>query len=152
MDKKSKSISGLSEAEIIHKVGKYFTEKERRKVIDDYLSSDCTKREIWKKYTGQEEEHGYILRWMRFFGIKDKKPSRNSTFASNIPQMKNSDSTEILAQSFEILQLKKRIEELEKQLKDAEMKSIAFSTMIDLAETELKIKIRKKYNSKPSNK
>ena len=51
--------------------------------------------------------------------------------------------------SFELLQLRKRIEELEKELKDAQMKAIAFSTMVDLAEKELKISIRKKLNTKP---
>jgi cell division septum initiation protein DivIVA len=50
---------------------------------------------------------------------------------------------------FENLQLKKRITELEKQLKDAELKAIAFSTMVDIAEKEFKIPIRKKLNTKP---
>ena len=53
---------------------------------------------------------------------------------------------------FETLQLKKRIAELENQLKDAEMKAIAFSTMVDIAEKEFNIPIRKKYNTKPSKK
>jgi cell division septum initiation protein DivIVA len=48
---------------------------------------------------------------------------------------------------FENLQLKKRIEDLEQQLKDAEMKAIAFSTMVDIAEKEFNISI-KKYNTK----
>ena len=51
--------------------------------------------------------------------------------------------------SFELLQLRKRVEELEKELKDAQMKAIAFSTMVDLAEKELNISIRKKLNTKP---
>jgi hypothetical protein len=51
--------------------------------------------------------------------------------------------------SFESLQLKKRIAELEKQLKDAELKAIAFSTMVDIAEKEFNIPIRKKLNTKP---
>lgn len=52
-------------------------------------------------------------------------------------------------ESFENLQLKKRIAELEKQLKDAELKAIAFPTMVDIAEKEFKIPIRKKLNAKP---
>jgi len=51
--------------------------------------------------------------------------------------------------TFENLQLKKRIAELEKQLKSAELKAIAFSTMVDIAEKEFKIPIRKKLNTKP---
>lgn len=51
--------------------------------------------------------------------------------------------------SFENLQLKKRITELETLLRDAEMKAIAFSTMVDIAEIEFKIPIRKKLNTNP---
>jgi transposase len=51
-------------------------------------------------------------------------------------------------ESFETFQLKKRISELEKQLKDAEMKAIAISTIVDIAEEEFKIPIRKKLNTK----
>ena len=42
----------------------------------------------------------------------------------------------------------KRVRELEKMLEDAQMKNIALETMIDIAEEELKIKIRKKSGSK----
>src|SRR2546425_12967118 len=38
----------------------------------------------------------------------------------------------------------KRMKELEKQLEDAQMKNIALETMIDIAEEQLKITIRKK--------
>jgi len=44
--------------------------------------------------------------------------------------------------------LEQRIKELEKQLELAKMKNIALDTMIDVAETELKISIRKKSGSK----
>jgi hypothetical protein len=58
-------------------------------------------------------------------------------------------SSEQPTEDFESLQLKKRIAELEDKLKDAEMKAIAFSTMVDIAEKEFNIPIRKKYNTKP---
>lgn len=48
----------------------------------------------------------------------------------------------------ETLQLKKRIAELEKQLQTAEMKAIAYSTMLDIAEKEFNIPIRKKDSTK----
>ena len=44
--------------------------------------------------------------------------------------------------------LEKRIKELEKQLEHAQMKNIALNTLIDVAETEFKIPIRKKPGSK----
>ena len=64
-------------------------------------------------------------------------------------KIKPDKSINIADESFEYLQLKKRISELEKQLKDAELKAIAFSTMVDIAEKEFKIPIRKKLNTKP---
>lgn len=44
--------------------------------------------------------------------------------------------------------LEQRIKELEKQLDQAKMKNVALNTLIDVAETELKIPIRKKSGSK----
>lgn len=43
----------------------------------------------------------------------------------------------------------KRLRQLEKQLEDAQMKNIALETMIDIAEEQLKIVIRKKSGPKP---
>ncbi|HEY9018626.1 hypothetical protein [Thiomicrospira sp.] len=44
--------------------------------------------------------------------------------------------------------LQKRLKTLEKQLEDAQMKNIALETMIDLAEEQLRIPIRKKSGPK----
>jgi cell division septum initiation protein DivIVA len=66
--------------------------------------------------------------------------------------MKKDNQESYSTDTFENAQLKKRIEELESKLKDAEMKAIAYSTMIDIAEDEFKLKIRKKFNTKPFKK
>ena len=152
MEKKSKLISGLTEQKIVKKPNKYFSDAEKHIIIQEMLETDCTKREIWEKYTGHEEEHGQLLRWMRKLGYDYSLPTRRPNFVSNPTQMKKKKSKEELPNSFENLQLKKRIEELEKQLNDAEMKAIAFSTMVDIAEKEFNIPIKKKYNTKPSKK
>jgi hypothetical protein len=44
--------------------------------------------------------------------------------------------------------LEKRIKELEKQLEQAKMKNIALNTMIDIAENDYKLEIRKKFGPK----
>jgi len=82
---------------------------------------------------------------MRGFGIVDKYVK--ITNFENMP-MKKKD-IELGSEDFETLKLKKRIAELEKQLQTAAMKAIAFSTMVDIAEKEFNIPIRKKYNTKP---
>ena len=152
MDKKSKVISGLkSEKIIIKKPSKYFADSEKHQIIQELLSLGCTKREIWEKYTGQEEERGQLLRWMRQLGydtsVKTRRPNLTAT---TVIMEKKSENKSI--EDFETLQLKKRTAELENQLKDAEMKAILFSTMVDIAEKEFNIPIRKKYNTKPSKK
>ena len=65
---------------------------------------------------------------------------------------KKRDTTDEHPEDLEIYQLKKRIAELESKLKDSEMKAILFSTMVDIAEKEFNIPIRKKYNTNPSKK
>ncbi len=133
---------------IIQKGGKYFTESEKHQIIQELIETQCTKVEIWEKYTGELEEHGQLLRWMRQLGyatgIKPKRPN----IAANYVQMPKKKKT-AQDEDFENLQLKKRITELENQLKEAELKAIAFSTMVDIAEKEFKIPIRKKFNTKP---
>jgi hypothetical protein len=145
MEEKSKVIFGL-------RSGSSFTISERHHIIQEMLSSKCTKREIWKKYTGQVQEHGYLLKWMRQLGYNEFS-ARRFTFDENVSLMtKKKNPPPIEEESFEILQLKKRVHELENQLKDAEMKAIAFSTMVDIAEKEFNIPIRKKLNTKPLKK
>jgi len=121
----------------------YLSDDEKKQIIEDYLSGNETKQSVYERYTGYPLENGKIKTWMDKFGIADKfvkntnfdvmpKPKKNSTYSS---------------EGFEKQKLKKRIAELEKQLQTAEMKAIAFSTMVDIAEKEFNISIRKKYNT-----
>jgi microcompartment protein CcmL/EutN len=52
---------------------------------------------------------------------------------------------------FEVQKMKKQIAELEKHLKDAELKAMGFSMMVDIAEKEFKIPIRKNIDTKRQN-
>ena len=131
---------------IIQKAARFHTETEKHQIIQEFLSGQNTKTEIFEKYTGIRGEHGQILKWMRQLGYNT---SLNPNIAANIHSMPKKKAREKEDESFENLQLKKRILELEKQLKDAELKAIAFSTMVDIAEKEFKIPIRKKLNTKP---
>lgn len=146
MEKKSKVILGL-------KRGCDYSDSERHKILRDYVTSGKTKKEIWYKYTGQAEEHGNLRKWMRKLGYNGELRTRKYILAESTNDMPNKKSSYNPAdESFETLQLKKRNVELEAQLKDAEMKAIAFSTMIDIAEKEFNIPIRKKVSTKPLKK
>lgn len=142
---------------IIQKKGKHFTETERHSIIREMLKKNWTKQYVWMLYTGEVEERGQLLRWMRKLGyvgrIQHKQfVSKRSIrrFEVKTTVMAKSDQPDPGQESFETMQLKKRIAELEKQLKDAEMKAIAWATMVDIAEKEFNIAIKKKFNTKPS--
>lgn len=130
----------------------FFTDEQKHEIIQEFLDSRLTKREIWKKYTGHEEEHGQLLSWMRKLGYKDEYQKNSSILGAKLIQVKKKNTDKNPTDSFETLQLKKRLVELEKQLNDTEMKAVAFSTMVDIAEKEFNIPIRKKFNTKPSKK
>jgi transposase len=144
----------MKQKKIIQKTQKHFSEAEKHAIIQELIETQCTKVEIWEKYTGQEEEHGQLLRWMKQLGYNTGIKTRRPNIVSNLYPMaqkkiKPDKPVNNNDESFENLQLKKRIADLEKQLKDAELKAIAFSTMVDIAEKEFKIPIRKKLNTKP---
>ena len=132
------------------KYGSDFNWEERETIIKDYLNSGESKQSIWEKYTGRRDEHGQIIKWMRHLGYTNE-PIVSRRRRSFISMSKKNELPEG-EETFENLQLKKRITELEKELKEAQLKAIAFSTMVDIAEQEFKIPIRKKYNTKPSKK
>ena len=126
MDKKSKVISGLKTGKIIiQKPNNYFTDSEKHHIVQELISSGCTKQEIWEKYTGQLEEKGQLLRWMRQLGYDTSVKTRRPNFATNNTNImaKKTKRQDTLTEDFETLQLKKRIAELESQLKDAEIES-----------------------------
>lgn len=146
---------GKQKRKIIQKKGKHYSETERHAIIQEMLRNNCTKQYTWELYTGEPEERGQLLRWMRKLGYVgkiqhkqyvSKKSNRKFEIKSSV--MAENENTE--QESFEIMQLKKRVAELEKQLKDAEMKAIAYATMVDIAEKEFNIPIKKKFNTKPS--
>ena len=128
----------------------YFSIDDQHFIIKEYLRSGVSKDEIWRKYTGKAD-HGCLIRWMRNLGYLTSNQQLKPKLAVNIDEMgkKARIVPEVVKDDFEVQQMKKRIVELEKQLKDAELKSIAFSTMVDIAEQEFKIPIRKKFNTKP---
>lgn len=142
---------------IIQKKGKHLSETERHAIIQEMLKNNWTKQYTWELYTGEPEERGQLLRWMRKLGYVGKIQHKQYVSKRSIRKfevksvsMSESLNADTEQASFEIMQLKKRVAELEKQLKDAEMKAIAYATMVDIAEKEFNIPIKKKFNTKPS--
>lgn len=122
-----------------------FSLEERRMIIEEYLSSGKQKKEIWQKYTGRSLEKGNLLGWMRQLGYETiPKWPRLATLKKQDMAKKKQDY------SLEHLQAQQRIAELEKALVQSELRATALETMIEIAEKELKISIKKKSYTKQS--
>jgi transposase len=116
---------------------------ERHEMIKEHLSG-IRKTEVWYRHTGHLLEHGHLLRWMRMYGYVEN--IQNPTFA----YMKRRTEQKPADCLIEENQLNNKIKKLEKELEEANLRSYALSTMIDVAEKELKINIRKKSDTKQS--
>ncbi|MFV7237015.1 hypothetical protein [Flavobacterium sp. ZB4R12] len=120
---------------------------ERRQIVEEYIVSGKTKQDIWKKHTGQEVERGQLTRWMRQLGFIE------SNNISKLEDVNTQDMAKSKEQYWaENLQLKQKIEELEKALVNSELRATVFETMIEVAEKELKISIKKKSFTRRSTK
>lgn len=127
--------------------GSSLSMEERHELIREFLTGNFTKRELWQRYTGQPTEHGQILRWMENYGYlsRDKSSIHRRDFIVN-PLVLNSLSKE--QKDLNPEELQKRIKELEKQLESAQLQAEGYKLMIEIAEKELKIPIRKKSGTK----
>ena len=112
-------------------------------MIKEFLTGQYTKVELWKKYTGQDKEHGQILDWMRKLSYLSME--RTPKFVKYAPLKQHplplSDTDDPIA-------LQRRIKELEKQVENAQLKAEGYELMIEIAEKELNIPIRKKSDTK----
>jgi hypothetical protein len=119
-------------------------ESERREIIEEYLKGGRSKRDIWQHYTGKTEEHGQIIRWMRQLGYLESSLALRPLPLRplSLPMMSSSKPQP------SVEELQKKIKQLEQQLLDSQLKEEAYRRMIDIAEKELKVSIRKKPNTK----
>jgi transposase-like protein len=131
--------------EVKIKNGGSFSESERRQIIEEYLNSEASKSAIWKKYTGQNEEHGHLRRWMYQLGYEDKYVKR-AIFVTQPEVILPQEHLNIDGLSHEELQ--NELIKLKKQLEEAQIKAEGYNLMIDYAEKEFKIPIRKKPSTK----
>jgi hypothetical protein len=135
---KSKVILGL-------KKPSEFSKEERKFIIEEYLRVRCTKREIWHKYTGMNREKGLMLNWMRELGYNPKSQKDKLGVLNQKDMPKNTAE-----EKTEIIQLKEKINQLEKALVESELRAVAMETIIEVAQRELKINIKKKSYTKQS--
>lgn len=118
-----------------------FDESFKRKVIEEYLATGCTKMQLLRKYNIHFKSA--IQTWMKKLGYTDPHPAAIPNFSriilSAVPKKNKIENNQ---------DLQKKIQELERQLEDEKLRSEAYVRIIEKAEKELKIPIIKKPDTK----
>lgn len=115
-----------------------FTEAFKRHVVGEVESGRISQSDASRRYGILG--HSTILKWCRKYG---KFPS-NRTQKTGIKRM---DKKEI-----ELLRIQNENKTLRQELDEARFKNVVLETLVDVAERELQISIRKKYGAKRSGK
>ena len=123
------------------KTVRHYSDAFKREVVAEYLAGGITQAALQRKY--QIGGKCAILAWRRKLGYSVQSSPDVATLSSVIPitvtQKKETQS---------LSELQQRIKELERQLQDERLRSEAFERIIDKAEKELKVPIRKKPNTR----
>ncbi len=114
-----------------------FTDDFKLMVVQDYLSSGISKEELKRKYNFGGNNN--IYRWMRKFGLSEPSEYQIKLHRCMANEQQKSKSEQ---------ELELRIKKLEDDLKLEQFRTKALNTMIDIAERELKVDIRKKSGAK----
>ena len=115
----------------------HYTDEFKFQVVQEYLTTDISLKELMSNHSIRG--HNCISNWMRKFGmsqITEEQINLQRTMSKEVektPQERR---------------LEAKIKELEKALEHARMRTLALDTMINVAERDLKISIRKKSGTK----
>lgn len=125
---------------------KNFSESFKRGVVEDYLKSGLKKQQILRKYGIKFQ--GAIQEWMKIYGYEDPNKKVSYIEVLNQAELKNKFSNIEQIKSLNPEEQRDYIKQLEFKLEDEKLRSEAYKKMIEIAEKELKISIRKKSNTK----
>jgi transposase len=124
-----------------NKAVQHYSESFKRKVCEEYLLTGQSKISLLKKYDIRMKSG--IQKWLRQLGYEDIH-QKAGYLNSRIPSL----ATKKTDTSSKTDSLEKRIKELERLLEDEQLRSEAYSRVIDIAEKEFNIPIRKKRSTK----
>ena len=114
-----------------------FPDELKLQVVQEYLSTDQSQKELMLRYNIRG--NNCITNWMRKFGLQ--APSQQQI------ELQRTMAKEIEKTAKE-QELESRVQQLQKQLEYEKLRTLALNTMIDIAERDLKITIRKKSGAK----
>lgn len=114
-----------------------FSDELKLHVVQEYLSTDQSQKELKLRYNIRG--NNCITNWMRKFDLQ--LPSQQQIeLQRTMAKQKEKTSYE--------QELEAKIQKLEEQLEYEQFRTLALNTMIDIAERDLKISIRKKAGAK----
>ncbi len=122
-----------------------YSEVFKRQVIDEYLRSGSTKLAIQQKHGVRFKSA--IVTWMKQLGYSDPHKKVSILQASNQLELAKK-YTSPQPDPNDAKALAKRIKELERQLEDEKIRAEMLNRIIDIAETQYKLPIRKKPDTK----
>lgn len=114
----------------------HFTDEEKFKIVREYMDTGISQSQLMLKYNVRGSSNLY--RWMIKFGLLDEYQGKK-----NGSSMDNTKPV-----TTDVKDLEARIRVLERDLERERLRSMALDTMIDVAEHELNIEIRKKHGAK----
>jgi len=126
----------------------------KQRIVEYYKSGLKSEKKIRQEYGLTAIQLSQLIRWYNQYVLS---PKQNFHHSQKFRTMKNNKKT--IAKSSREKKLEQRLEELEqrytllkKNLKEEQLKNKIYVKMVDIAERDLNIPIRKKYGTKQSEK
>jgi transposase-like protein len=115
----------------------HYTDEFKFKVIQEYLNTDITFEGLKKKHS--IKGNSCIPNWMRKFGTSEVTEEQ-----INLQRTMSKEKEKTPRER----KLESKVKELEQALEQERLRTLALNTMINVAERDLKISIRKKSGTK----
>jgi len=116
---------------------KHFPDEVKMQVLNEYLTTNASQRELMEKF--KIGGNRTIQRWMLKFGMTTPDHEQIDIHSVMTKEAEKSDKEK---------ELEARIKQLEKDLDYEKLRVRALDTLINVAERDLKIQIRKKPGAK----
>jgi transposase len=116
---------------------KHYTDEFKFEVVQEYLQTAQSAQDILRKY--HLGGNSNITSWMRKFGIE---PPSDQQIATQQTMAKQVEKTRYEKE------LEAKVQKLQQELEHEQLRTLALNTLIDVAERDLKISIRKKAGAK----
>lgn len=132
----------VDEINYVKRTQKDYSQSFKLQVVSEVESGEMSIKGALRHYGIQS--HGTILNWVRKYGTFDREYQVKK-------QMEKTPEQRLMELQQKVRQLEQQKASLERELKFQQDKAIMFDMMIDIAEKELNIPIRKKSLPEPSN-